>query len=201
MKSFFRFVSFILHPILIPIAGTVTYFLITPKYSPAELQAGNILPVFILTVIIPLICILILKNLGVISSVFLPSLTDRIYPLIIGIILLTTVVVKVLPTNYTIELYYFFVGLISSAAACLLLVILKYKSSLHLAGMGSLLMFLIALSIHFEINITIAIGLWTIASGLAATATLYLKIHSRAEMLIGFLIGFISQLLTIQFWL
>ncbi len=201
MKPFFKFVSLILHPILIPIAGTVTYFLVTPKYSPAELQAGNILPVLILTVIIPLICIMILKNLGVITSVFLPSLADRIYPLIIGITLLITVVVKVLPTNYTIELYYFFVGLISAASACLLLVILKYKSSLHLAGMGSLLMFLIALSIHFEINITLAIGMWTIASGLAATATLYLKHHSKAEMLIGFLIGFISQLLTIQFWL
>ncbi|MGB5647858.1 MAG: hypothetical protein WBM55_12120, partial [Muriicola sp.] len=67
--------------------------------------------------------------------------------------------------------------------------------------MGSLLMFLIALSFHFERNIVIAISFILFFSGVVATARLFLKAHSRAELLIGFLVGMMSQLLTIKFWL
>ncbi len=201
MKLFLKFISYLFHPLFVPIAGTVTYFVVTPKYSPLELQSGNILPIFILTVIIPIISFLILKNLGVIRSIFLPDLRERTYPLIISILLLVMVLFKVIPNNYTAELYFFFVGLIAATAASLMLVFLNFKISLHLMGMGSLLMFLISLSIHFEKNITIAISLCTLATGLVATSRLFLKAHGRAEVLVGFLIGAISQLLTLKFWL
>ncbi len=201
MKLFLKLISYLFHPLLVPFAGTIAYFLITPKYSPPELQSGNILPIFILTVVIPIISFFILRNIGVVKSVFLPSVAERKYPLVISILLLFMVLVKVIPNNYTSELYFYFVGLTGATLASLLLVIFKVKSSLHLMAMGSLLMFLICLSIHFEINITMAISLFTLATGLVATARLYLKAHSRSEMLVGFLIGFVSQLLTVKFWL
>ena len=55
MRHFLHLVSYIFHPLFVPIGGTVMYFLITPKYSSLEIQSGNILPIFILTVIIPII--------------------------------------------------------------------------------------------------------------------------------------------------
>ncbi|HMB64182.1 MAG TPA: phosphatase PAP2 family protein [Eudoraea sp.] len=201
MRLFLKIISYIFHPLLIPFAGTVTYFLVTPKYSPLELQSGNILPIFILTVIIPIISFFILRNLGIVTSVFLPDKGERKYPLMISITLLFMVLIKVIPNNYIVELYYFFIGLIAASFACLLMIFINLKCSLHLMGMGSLLMFLISLSIHFEINITIAISLWTLVTGLVATSRLYLNAHSRTEVLVGFLIGFTSQLLTIRFWM
>ena len=108
---------------------------------------------------------------------------------------------KVIPNNYTAELYFFFLGLIAATASCLLLIFLNFKSSLHMMGMGTLLMFLIGLSIHFEINITIAISGITLIAGLVATSRLYFQAHSSSEILIGFLIGIVSQLLTFKFWL
>lgn len=201
MKLFLKIISYIFHPLLIPFAGTITYFIVTPKYSPLELQSGNILPIFILTVIIPIISFFILRNMGIVKSVFLPNMAERKYPLMIGILLLLMVLIKVIPNNYILELYFYFVGLIAASFASLLLLFLKLKSSLHLMGMGSLLMFLISLSIHFEINITIAISLWTLATGLVATSRLFLHAHSRAEVLVGLLIGVVSQLLTIKFWM
>ncbi|MBT8183497.1 MAG: phosphatase PAP2 family protein, partial [Eudoraea sp.] len=182
-------------------AGTVIYFIITPKYSPLELQSGNVLPIFILTVIIPIISFFILKNLGIVSSVFLPKRSERKYPLMISILLLFMVLLKVIPNNYVLELYFYFIGLIAASFASLLLLFLKLKTSLHLMGMGSLLMFMIALSIHFEINIIIAISVWILATGLVATARLYLNAHNRSEVLVGLLIGVVSQLLTVKFWL
>lgn len=201
MRQLFLLISYIFHPLFVPLAGTVAYFMVTPKYTPLEIQSGNILPVFILTIIIPIISFFILRNLGLVNSVFLMSAKERIYPLIISIGLLLIVIIKVIPQNYTIELYYFFVGLLSATVASLILVILHFKNSLHMVGMGSILMYLINLSIHFEINIILAISAFTIFTGLVATARLYLDAHSRVEILIGLMIGLITQLLTVKFWL
>jgi len=201
MKLFQKVISYIFHPLFIPIAGTFAYFLITPKYSPFELQSGNILPIFILTVIIPIITFFILRNIGYVNSVQLPTIQERKYPLYINLILLLMVVYKVIPNNYIIELYYYFVGLIAATFATIILMWFKIKSSMHLLGIGSLFMFLINLSIHFEINITLALSLSILAIGLVATSRLYLKAHTKAEVFIGFCIGMISQLLTVKYWL
>jgi len=201
MKLFLQVISYVFHPLFIPVTGTIAYFAITPKFSPIEEQSGNILPIFILTVIIPIIAYLILKNLGLIQSVFAPTLKERRYPLYISILLLLMVVYKVIPNNYTAELHYYFLGLIAATMATLLLLFLNFKSSLHLMGMGSLFMYLTCLSVHFEINITLALSAIILLSGLVASSRLYLKAHSRPELIIGFLIGAVSQLLTIKFWL
>ncbi|MGB5819544.1 MAG: hypothetical protein WBG90_08670 [Saonia sp.] len=201
MRPFLLVISYIFHPLFIPFAGTMTYFLVTPKYSPLELQSGNILPIFILTVIIPIISFLILKNMGIVKSIFMPSIKERKYPLYISISLFFMILIKVIPNNYTAELYYYFVGLIAATSSSLFLLFIDFKSSMHMMGIGSFLMFLIGLSVHFEINITMAISLFTLVAGLIATSRLYLKAHSKAEVFIGFLIGMMSQLLTIKFWL
>lgn len=201
MKSFLSFISYLFHPLLIPIAGTVAYFLITPKYSPLEVQSGNVLPIFILTVIIPIIIYFILKNLGLVQTIFLNTVSERAYPLIIYLALLLMIVIKVIPNNYIIELYFFFVGLVGANCAALILLLFRFKISLHMMGIGSILMFLVALSIHFEINIVIAISFFTLACGLLASARLYLKAHSRTEVLTGFLIGVLCQLMTLKYWL
>lgn len=201
MRLFQKAISYIFHPLFIPIAGTFAYFIITPKYSPLELQSGNILPIFILTVIIPIITFLILKNIGYVNSVQLPTIKERRYPLYINLVLLLMIVFKVIPNNYIVELYFFFVGLVGATFATIILLLFKIKSSMHLMGMGSLFMFLINLSIHFEINITIALSLFILFIGLVATSRLYLNAHSKLELLIGFCIGMISQLLTVKYWL
>lgn len=201
MQALFRSFSYIFHPLFIPISGTIAYFLVTPKYSSLELQSGNILPIFILTIIIPIIFFFILKNLGLISSIFAPSLHERKYPLYISIALYLLILYKVIPHNYIKELYFFFVGLIVASITVLILLFLKVKASIHLLGMGSLLMFLVALSIHFEVNITFAIAILTVLTGLVATSRLFMRAHSKIEVLIGFLIGICSQLLMLKYWL
>lgn len=201
MGYFLKIVSYIFHPLFIPIAGTIAYFQITPKYSPLELQRGNMLPIFILTVIIPIISFLILRNIGIVHSIQLPTIKERKYPLYLNLSLLFIVVHKVIPNNYIIELYYFFVGLIIATLASLLLLFFKVKSSMHLLGMGSLFMFLTNLSVHFETNITLSISIFILMTGLVTTSRLYLNAHTKAEVFIGFCIGLFSQLLTVKYWL
>lgn len=200
MRHLSKVVSYLFHPLFIPIGGTILYFIVAP-YSTLEMQSGNILPIFILTVIIPIIFFLILKNLGVIQSIFLPTVEERKYPLYISCILFLMILYQVIPNNYVHELFYFFTGLLTATVTALILLFIKFKTSMHLLGMGSILMFMIGLSIHFEVNITLAISVFVLFTGLVTTSRLYLKAHNKIELLIGFLIGCCSQLLILKYWL
>jgi len=201
MKVFSNLISYLLHPLFIPIGGTIAYFLITPKYTPLEIQSASILPIFILTVIIPIVTFFILKNVGLVNSIFLETATERKYPLYIHASILLLILYKVIPNNYVSELYFYFTGLLGATIACLLLLLFNFKTSLHAVGVSGLLMYLINLSIHFEINLIIAISIFIVLTGAVLTARLYLKAHTRIELIIGVFIGLISQLLTVRFWL
>ncbi|MEM1259020.1 MAG: hypothetical protein AAGH81_10840 [Bacteroidota bacterium] len=201
MRYLLKGVSYVFHPLFIPIGGTLSYFLVTPRLNSLQLQSGNILPIFILTIIIPIILFLILKNLGLISSIFAPKLGERKYPLYFSMIIYLMILYKVIPLNYINELYYFFVGLLIATFSILLLVFTRIKASIHLMGMGSILIYLIGLSIHFEVNITFAIALFTLMTGIVATSRLFMKAHSQVELLIGFLIGSCAQLFVFKYWL
>ncbi|MDO6490241.1 MULTISPECIES: hypothetical protein [unclassified Cellulophaga] len=159
------------------------------------------LPILILTVIVPVVCYIILRSIGIITSYSLPTIKERKYPLYISLGLLLLVVYKVIPNNYSAELFFFFLGMLAAIFSSLLLLFIRFKSSLHAVGMGSLLMFLISLSVHFEINIIYAIAITILCTGLVSTAKLYLKTNTTLEIIVGFVIGLTSQLITIKYWL
>jgi len=201
MKVFFKIIAYLFHPIFIPMSGALIYFLVTRKYTSLEMKIGNLLPIFILTVIIPFICFLILRNIGILQSALLTSLKERKYALYISLILLFMIIYKVIPYNYTPELYYYFIGLVIALFTSLLLLFAKFKSSIHMMGTGSLVMYVISLSIHFEINITLSISVLVVCMGLVASSRSYFKAHTPLELFAGLLIGITSQFLTLSYWL
>ena len=196
-----KLISYLIHPLLVPTIGAVFYFMVTPKYSPSELILGNLIPIFILTALIPLGSLLILNQFGMMRSRLLLTSEERIYPLLIFLALVLLILLRVIPNNFTVELYYFFMGIALSVTSCLLLALMGKVVSLHMVGIGTLLMFVAMLSFHFEKNIVAAISLCTLCTGLLASARLYLNRHGRAAVLTGWLIGLVSQLILIRFWL
>jgi hypothetical protein len=69
-----------------------------------------------------------------------------------------------------------------------------------IAGAG-FFMFAIALSIHFKININGTIALMCIILGAIATSRLHLKAHTNIELIIGFFVGTIPQVIVLNYWL
>lgn len=201
MKLFYKSVAYLFHPIFIPIYGTLVYFLVTKKYTSFEMRIGNLVPIFILTVIIPVICFLILRNIGLVNSVFMPTVKERKYPIYISLILLLMIVYKVIPYNYTAELYFYFIGLIIGLLTYLILLFINFKGSMHMLGVGSLTMYLISLSVHFEINITLTIGLFVLMGGIVASSRLYFRAHTKLELATGLAVGIVSQIITVSYWL
>ncbi|WP_158975525.1 hypothetical protein [Cellulophaga sp. L1A9] len=201
MKAFLKIFSYLFHPVFIPLYGSLIYFQVTRKYTSLEMQVGNLLPIFILTVVIPIISFLILRNIGIIKSIAMSTIKERKYSLYISIILLFMIIYKVIPNNYTIELYYYFIGLIIALFTTLALLIAKFSNSIHMVGIGSLLMYLINLSVHFEINLTLSISILVLLGGILASSRLYFRAHSRLEVFGGLLLGITTQFITLSYWL
>jgi membrane-associated phospholipid phosphatase len=63
-------------------------------------------------------------------------------------------------------------------------------------GIGSLIGFVMVLSIEFQIDYTFLISVLFILFGFLATSRLYLKAHKPSEVYIGLILGIFTQFLT-----
>lgn len=131
----------------------------------------------------------------------LSDISQRKIPLLLQIMLLSILIVKSITIEKFPELFYFlFAGLLSAIFAFGLL-FLEVKSSIHMIGMSALTVFIIGLSIHFQINIINTVMFFVVMNGFVASSRLEMKAHSKKELLIGFLCGIIPQLVLLYFWL
>lgn len=201
MNKILKSISFIFHPIIIPILGVIFYFSRSPRYIPKEIIEAKLISLFILTVVLPILLFFLLKTLGRVQSIYLETTKERVFPLLLNCIVVLLVLDRILTANQIIELYYFFLGILISTLACLFLVIMKFKASIHMISIAGLLMFCIALSIHFSININGTLALLFIIIGAIATSRLHLNAHSFVELVIGFFIGLLPQLILLNYWL
>lgn len=201
MNAILRSISFIFHPLFMPFFGVAFYFSKTPRYIPDSYIKAKLTALIILTIILPLLLFYLLKTLGKVKSIYLSNVNERIIPLILNSIILVFIVLRVLPSNEFLELYFFFIGILLSTLSCLILALLKFKASIHMMAISGIFMFFIALSIHFSKNINGTLALFAIICGAVATSRLHLKAHSNIELIIGFCLGFFPQLILINYWL
>jgi len=197
IKSF----SFIFHPIFMPLLGLGLYFWKSPKYFSPEVIRLKFFSIFILTIALPFLFYSILKTLGKAQSIFLKSSKERIIPLIINAMIILIIIKKILPSHQIIELYYFFVGALISNLSCLILAILRYKASIHMIAISGVLSFLIALALHFRLNIIENLAILSIITGAVGSSRLILNAHTGKEIFIGTLIGLMPQLTLLGYWL
>lgn len=194
-------VSYIFHPLIIPILGVVFYFAKSPRYIPVQIIQAKLISLFILTIVLPILLYFLLKTLGKVKSIYLSTTKERIYPLLLNAIVTLIVLQRILTATQIIELYYFFLGILISTLSCLLLATIKFKASIHMISVCGLFMFFIALSIHFSININGTLALMSIAIGAVATSRLHVNAHTYLELIVGAFVGIIPQLVLINYWL
>ncbi len=194
-------ISFLFHPLIIPFIGVVIYFSITPRHIESSFIQAKVVFVFILTVLLPILIFFLLKTLGKISSIHLKNTNERILPLAINIIIIVLILLRVITPIDFIELYYFFIGILISSTICLALAIINFKASIHMISIAGILMFFIALSVHFSININGIIAIIFFLTGAIATSRLHLNAHTFNELIVGFSVGLIPQFILIPNWL
>lgn len=201
MDRILRSISFIFHPLIMPLLGVLFYFSKSPRFIPKEVMHAKIISIAILTIILPILVFFLLRTLGKVESIYLKTTNERIYPLALNCGIILIVIMRILSQSQIIELYFFFVGILISTMACLFLAIMKFKASIHMISVSGLFMFFIALSIHFNINIVGTLALMSIITGAVATSRLHIKAHNNKELIMGVFVGLIPQLILVNYWL
>lgn len=201
MDKFLKSISYIFHPLIMPLLGVIFYFSKSPRFIPEEIVQAKLVSLFILTVLLPILLFFLLKTLGRVKSLHLETTKERIFPLLLNCIITLLVLKRIFTPSQVIELYYFFVGILISNMVCLILAIFKFKASIHMIGISGLFMFFIILSIHFSININGTLALMVMLIGAVATSRLHLKAHNYIELILGFFIGVIPQIILVSYWL
>lgn len=194
MKSS-KIISSFFHPINFPITGAILYFLLLPKYLYIEQERLLLAVIFVITYIFPLVLIILLKSFKMIDSYHMTTTEERKFPLLlfvsitffIGYWLLKSTVVDLL------SLFYFGYGLGLSIAYILLY--FNIKVSLHTAAISGLIGFIAYLSFYYKINLIIILAILLLLNGIVATIRLRLKAHKFNEILLGFILGLLTQFL------
>ena len=201
MNFLLKSISYIFHPLLMPLAGAGIYFIIAPRFIPENIIQAKIFGLLVITVLIPIVLYFFLRTTGFITSIHLDDIKQRKIPLLLQSLLFLLVVKVIIDAYNYPELYYFFLGILLSSLSAIFIIFFNIKASLHMIGSAAVTMFTIALSIHFEINLILLITAMIIINGIVATSRLHYKAHSNIELILGFLIGIIPQLTLINLWL
>ncbi|WP_323027214.1 hypothetical protein [Gelidibacter japonicus] len=194
-------ISYIFHPLLMPLLGVIFYFSKTPRFIPEPVMKAKVFSITILTIILPILLYFLLKTIKKVDSLELKTSKERIIPLTLSALIIFLILKRVLSYDEIPELYYFYLGILFSSLTCLVLAILKFRASIHMIGSAGFFMFAVALSIHFKININGTIALMCIVMGGIATSRLHLKAHNNTELLIGFFVGLVPQIVLLNYWL
>lgn len=202
MKDFLlKSVSFVFHPLIMPLLGVLFYFSKTPRYIPEPVMKAKIFSVVILTIILPILLFFLLKTINKVETIYLKTTKERILPLLINSIIISLIILRVMRPSEIEELFYFFLGILLSNLICLILALYNMKASIHMIASSGFFMFAVGIGIHFQININGTIALMMIILGAIATSRLHLKAHNNQELITGVFTGLVPQMLMFNFWL
>ena len=193
-------ITYLTHPLFIPLITVVILFYggTYLAFLPPPMKRFDLTLVFLNTILIPLAFMHIFRRTGLINSYYLDTRRERYLPLFLFTLFLLITWVVLRRVRQPLFLTELFLAL-TAASALTGLVTLRWKVSLHLAGLGSLSGFLLAAALRLSPTLLLLWLLSLLVAGLAATARLLLQSHTPAEVYSAFLLTFITTLLILLF--
>ncbi len=201
LKKILPFFSYLFHPIFIPVYAALYYFFLNDSYYTSLEKYFAIFQIVIITIVIPILFFFLLRNAGKVDSVMVSEISQRKIPLVILCSLTILLIRKSITVEHFPELYFFFLGGLFSTFVALILLFFKTKASLHMVAISALTLFVIGLSIHNQTQNINSIALLVFMNGVVASSRLEMNAHTPKELVIGFLLGVIPQVLFFRFWL
>jgi hypothetical protein len=191
-KRFATFISYIAHPLLIPVLGLLII-------SNSGTYAADIdqrykqfiyLAVFIFTLLLPSALIPLFYYFGLVKNVQISERRERLIPLYLTLIfyLAAYFFIKQLPVSVIYQQFIF-----SACVSMVLLTAISYfwKISAHLVGWGGLTGLIVMLSLRFNTDLMLFLIVAILFSGLVAYARLKVSAHKPSEVYSGFALGFL----------
>lgn len=197
LRFFAGLISYVLHPIFIPVY--VVYFLmwIHPDIFAGFSEAGKFQTLVIVVlnlVVFPLVTVLLLKSLGFVSSILLRERKDRIIPYIAcGIFFFWGYTVFKEQTRFPLEWVSFVLGIFIAVSGALIANI-YFKISMHGMAMGGWLCFMVLLMKDSSVLLAAPLCIVLLLTGLSTSSRLILNAHKPFEMYAGLIWGMAAQI-------
>ena len=177
------------------------YFFFNDSYFTNLEKYFAVFQIVIITIVLPILSFFVLRTAGQVDSVMISEISQRKIPLVIQCFLTILLVRKSITLDHFPEFYFFFLAGLLSTIVALVLLFFKIKASLHLVAISALTIFVIGLSIHNQTRNINVIAFLVLMNGIVASSRLEMNAHTPKELVIGFLLGIIPQLLLLRFWL
>ena len=201
MQRFLRSFGYLFHPLFIPVYATLFYFFVARTYFYKHEIYLVFIQVLILTVLLPISLYYLLKSLGKIKSSILLDKKERRLPLAFYSFLLFILIQHSFSTFVIPELYFYFLGILISTLLALSFVLIGYKSSLHMMAIASFTVFVIGISLYYNIRFVSLVAFLIVCCGFVASSRLMVKAHSLSELALGTFIGIAPQIALGYVWL
>jgi hypothetical protein len=193
-----QIVSYVFHPLFMP-----TFFMLyLIKVVPFEFVGITdwqlklrVFSVFWLTAFFPAFAVFLLWRLKFSDSIYLRTQKERIIPYVISMFFYWWM--YYLSRNFTdqpLALKFFYFG-IFIASSIGLIVNNFMKVSLHAMGVSGLLMAVLLVSFYYPIHNFIWVALAILLAGVVISARMIVSDHTKQELIIGFAIGILTQLM------
>ena len=222
-KQFFLTLSYIFHPIFMPLLGLFFLFSLETRpvskypfdalfYFPSEAKNFLYVIIGILTIVAPLFSLLIMYYNKMISSLTLEDKEERTYPFVLVSFyyLLAYIYVR---TKIPVDLQH--PALVGFLFGVLLIIVISFvvnfyiKISLHAAaifGVAGMLLGYSQTQLSDFVEVDGPTNLYFIfyfllIAGLVSGARLFLKVHSLTEILLGSALGFFVMYVFVKFGL
>ena len=199
MKVVSRLLSVLFHPLLIPLYAYILLFCFTYlNIMPIQYVAFVLSIVTSFTIISPLLFISLYKWLNKCSMDELSSRPRRFIPYILTLMSYATCLI----TMYRMHFPHYFSSIIMGMAICLvvcLLLNLRWRVSIHLAGCGMSIAGLLSYSLLFQFNPVWWLCGFIVLSGIQGTARISYHQHTLLEVILGFVAGMFCGIIGILF--
>ena len=195
MERFYKTISVILHPIVVPTICILIYFMLVATSFDKDQKLGLLGLIFVSTYIIPLIILILFKKLKLIKTFNAESIKERKLPIAMMIVLF-----YLLGNNFFKIEEMEVIGLIFYATSLGLTFIYFFsafnlKVSIHLLSLGISTSFFIVLGFIESQNFSIFVIVNILLAGILGNARVHLKAHSQREVYLGFIFGILSPLI------
>ncbi len=202
-------ISWICHPVFFPLIMTLVIYKLEPGgfigLAPKQLGLWFI-NIGMTAVFFPLFSIFLMKQLGFISSYLMPTAKERIIPLMATMIFyfwishvfnsmgVVTVNNPTPPPQAPLVYKVLLLGNLWGIVALFMINIFT-KISLHTTAAGGMLGIIVVMMISGPANLVIALFVAILVAGIIGTARMILGAHQKGDVWLGYIIGFLAQIL------
>ena len=197
---FARFISVILHPVIMPTYALILIFLLNRylSYTTNFTTKVALFTVIIFnTLIMPIVISYILMKRQYIKTFYMEERHERYVPFIIQAALMVIAYYMLTQISLPRLFYLLLLGAIASVII-VILINFRWKISIHMVGIGGLTGMLFGLSSLFLLDMRVPIIVTFLVAGILGTARLRMGAHQPAQIYIGYLVGFVCEYLLLS---